>query len=188
MIDLDDIQRLVVRPPRADAMTIDFVHADSKRDLRTFFRSAVGAVTVATDRPAVTVTVGVASAGLRLAGIDRRAHDALTPAFRSGMRHAASALGDVGDSDPAHWIAPFDGASDEVHAVVIRQHDLGATFPPLAGGRTVARWTGARRPADDEPFGFADGITDPVIAGSGKELRLGNGVWDPTRRAWRPVA
>jgi len=56
----------------------------------------------------------------------------------------------------------------------------------VATGQVVT-WRGFHDPEGREPFGFVDGITDPVIEGSPKPLSPGNGVWDAEAGEWRPV-
>ena len=203
MIDHDEVQSTILRPMQQTTVRICFVRIDSRTEMREFLGAAAETVTTAAiaslrragahrrmaleaqpqelpeDRWAVNV--GVTADGLRLAGIDERVPDALSPTFTAGMRAAATRLGD----DPDDWQAPFDD-DDPVQAVVLDYGDapLGALDPFV---KRAPRWSGRRGPGHREPFGFRDGISDPVIEGSGKPVGGGNGVWDPETERWRAV-
>jgi len=98
-------------------------------------------------------------------------------AFREGMRPRAAVLGDIDESDPAHWISAFDA---DVHAMAIlgadsaedlervhaalRRH-LEADAHPVD---TIGQVDGVAREGDNhghEHFGFLDGISQPAVAG-----------------------
>jgi Dyp-type peroxidase family len=156
------------------------------------------------------LNVGITAEGLRLAGIDARAHDGLPGTFTRGMGDAAERLLDVGPGGPEHWEWPFHGGEPRVHVVILcfgdaQLEQLGRLEPFVEGpspcchpdGRPgvrpggedqwVTRWSGFHAPERREPFGFVDGISDPVIEGSPKPLTPGNGVWDGKAGEWRPV-
>jgi deferrochelatase/peroxidase EfeB len=77
-----------------------------------------------------------------------------------------------------------------IHAVIVRYTDGPEPFATTklatavgAAADVVHSWAGARPLSCAEPFGFRDGISDPVIEGSGQPVTDGNGAWDGT--AWR---
>lgn len=209
MIDLDEVQALVTGAPRATTMAVHFLTLGPD-DLRRLCAAAAGnpadgvaaAVTFAGDAARrradagpdrrQRVTVGLTADGVRLLEPSRRLSAALPLAFTGGMRAAAARLGDRGPSAPSGWEPPFDGTT-EVHAVVIL-HD-GASAGAMSDwvpGSAVWRGSGGRDRR--EAFGFRDGVSDPVIAGTGRDLTPGNGVWVPDDPddpagpgAWRPV-
>ena len=201
MIDLDEIQSIVIRPSSAATVDLAFVRLPDREAMRIFLRHAAEAVTTAAEVAARgpspvdggpasrsdAVCVGLTADGVRLAGVGGRALGALPATFLSGMRAAADRLGDVGPSAPATWPAPFSGRA-VVHAVVLRfgaggLGRLAGWIPP----DDATTWRGARLPGHREPFGFRDGISDPVIEGSGRKVHPGNGVWDAGRGRWRAV-
>lgn len=214
-IDLEDVQSLIVRPSKASRVEIHFLRFRDRAGMRLFLQRGAAQVTTATEmtaaidvikaqrnqpEPPSTVSIAVSVAGLDLAGIDPRARSALSPAFVEGMSTAADRLGDVGDSDPQWWEAPFNnvagiGGPAPVHAAVIvhgtmtgGQNDAFAAWLKVDDGPLpdCVTWIGAGRNGF-EPFGFKDSISDPVIGGSGKTITPGNGVWDPALGGWRAV-
>jgi Dyp-type peroxidase family len=201
VIDLDEIQSIVIRPSSAATVDLAFVRLPDREAMRIFLRHAAEAVTTAAEVAARgpspvdggpasrsdAVCVGLTADGVRLAGVGGRALGALPATFLSGMRAAADRLGDVGPSAPGTWPAPFSGRA-VVHAVVLRfgaggLGRLAGWIPP----DDATTWRGARLPGHREPFGFRDGISDPVIEGSGRKVHPGNGVWDAGRGRWRAV-
>lgn len=211
MIDLTEVQSCVLRPPGATEVEVVFLRFCCRERTRAFLRVAAAHVTSAAageQRRAAgdhrAVNVALSAAGLRLAGVSDRAHEALGGAFTRGMRRAADRLLDVGPSAPEHWAPPFDDGSAPVHAAVLRYDsaDLGALDEVLdspehcrhgggaAGGQVAARvgsWRGRVRADRTEPFGFVDGISDPVVEGAPQPLTPGNGVWDEQAGDWRRV-
>lgn len=209
MIDLEDVQSMVLRPGRVRELTIWFLSIGSAADLSIILglaaKESTSAQTAAHKREGnphspdryQATNIGVTAAGLRLAGITQREHDALPSTFTRGMRSAAAYLGDVGPSSPAHWDEPFGGSfPTPVHVVVFAWDgaDPSAWWAGLGNGDLAVHppWRGRRDATGDtvddrEPFGFRDNVTDPVIEGSGKPFTAGNGVWDTKREMWRPV-
>lgn len=190
-MDLHEVQSLILAPNRAEQLELVFLSFDSRADLCTFARDAADVVTSADEvgdaaGSSRAVHVGLTGAALRLADVGDRTYDALPSAFTRGMVHAAPRLGDRGDSDPKRWVEPFGPQDPEVHAVVLIADGAETTSlgPHL---EVVERWHARRRPGDVEPFGFRDGISDPVILGSGRDVTPGNGIWDAEGRCWRAV-
>ncbi|MCB1038656.1 MAG: Dyp-type peroxidase [Acidimicrobiales bacterium] len=207
MSELDPVQRFVLRGSRARHLDLTFVRGDDALALASFIAELLPSVTFAASDETASTTVGVSAEGLRLLGISERAHEALPAAFTRGMRASAERLGDVGSSDPARWVPPFarpsrtvqasgderDGGQlaqlQEVHLVVVRGDDdpIGPLAVPPAIEVVGSPWAGERRPGDVEPFGFRDGVSEPVLEGAGREVTPGNGIWDESRKAWRAV-
>jgi Dyp-type peroxidase family len=183
VIDLADVQSGILRANRAEQVEITFLRFATEDAAKHFLGVAADAVTTAADPLGPARNVAVTACGLRAAGIRQRVHDALNPAYTLGMRAAATRLQDVGASAPAHWEAPFD-VDIPVHAAVLRYGD--AEELTAHGGEEVGRWVGTSL-GGFEPFGFRDGLSDPVVEGSGKPVRPGNGAWVPAARRWRAV-
>jgi Dyp-type peroxidase family len=146
------------------------------------------------DRPPISVNLAFTAAGLRALGLEslpdpsdpsRSVMNTFPDEFRDGMsrRDRARILGDNGQSDPRRW--EFGGAigDDYVPDEVKEPHVLLMLFASdgdLLGDlyrREKSRWeaTGGITPLseenevalrDAEHFGFRDGITNPVIAGT----------------------
>jgi hypothetical protein len=62
------------------------------------------------------VAVAFTHQGLRALGVPQESLDSFPPAFRQGMAARAQQIGDVGESDPAHWEPPF--GTPDVHLAV----------------------------------------------------------------------
>ncbi len=114
--------------------------------------------------------------------------------FREGMAARAEQLGDRGPSAPANWETGL--GTGEAHVLVTL---YGVDEERLEQAREALRGVGAagaikivheqRAAALDEGrdhFGFADGIAQPAIKGSGVAPRPGDGLPDG-RGGWRPV-
>jgi cytochrome P450/deferrochelatase/peroxidase EfeB len=138
------------------------------------------------------LVLAVSAAGLRRFGLDRVAadlgggrrgstFDTFPTAFRDGMasERRGRILGDLGESAAANW--PWAQAEGEPHAVlVVYARDAGLLARRSADlqGELVARYgfdvlpairmkDRQGRPDDDhEPFGFRDGVSQPVMRGT----------------------
>jgi Dyp-type peroxidase family len=99
----------------------------------------------------------------------------LAPEFKAGMASRASVIGDVEDSSPDSWVAPFQ---EPLHAVAIiasdtqmgveREHAHLRLHLEAHGVTEVAYEDGNVRPginSGHEHFGFKDGISQPGIKG-----------------------
>ncbi len=119
-------------------------------------------------------------AGLRF--LEAGELDAFPADFSQGMAAAKDRIGDVDESDPSNWIAPFASPAD-LHAMVI----IGADSPEILneeleklreresahqvtelrpGPQVGANLTGDQ--AGHEHFGFKDGISQPTVKGFGE--------------------
>jgi Dyp-type peroxidase family len=113
--------------------------------------------------------------------------DTMPEEFKAGMRARAAQLGDVDDSDPTHWLAPFDSPQNPIHAMVILaaddSDDLNAIYADV---QAIAQKHGTveAAPAQDgntrpganaghEHFGFKDGISQPGIDGLTESSKTG---------------
>ena len=112
------------------------------------------------------------------------------------MLARAEVLGDVGESAPEHWEAPF-GPGGQVHVLVMisaqdpaalaaREQQLREAIERHGGITVVGVESGSALPGGTEHFGFADGFAQPSIEGSGVEPLPGQGA--PLKDGgWRPI-
>ena len=148
--------------------------------------------------PAI-VQLGLSASGLAALGLPEEGLATFPPAFLDGMAARARILGDTLGSDPAYWWwkQPVDAvlviygedpaARDalyqrledlgEIHGVELVHEVRLRDLPSQQPGAVKADDTGsgnARHDSqlhDPEPFGFADGISQPLIAGTYKAER-----------------
>jgi Dyp-type peroxidase family len=183
-LDFDDIQGLVARGygrlPHAAYLLARI--ADRAGAGRLLDRLATSVVTTAAEsRPAQAVNVAFTSSGLRaLTGSDRLPEGFAEP-FLTGMAtpYRSRLLGDVGDNDPGRW--RWGGPhSDRVDAVALlfaadadRLAELrGAVVADAAAaGVSTFRTLTAAELTEREPFGFRDGLSQPVLAGLPSDRR-----------------
>ena len=127
------------------------------------------------------VHVAFTPAGLRQFGLPEEAVQGFSLEFLGGMAtpYRSRFLGDVGESDPRRWAwgGPGEPAIDGLILLYARSAELlderqGELDQQLAraGGQAVAVLD-TLGDQDHEPFGFHDGISQPLIQGLPKASR-----------------
>lgn len=180
-LELADIQSGVLRPrPSPYAATYILLRIDDAPAGRELLRQLSEVVTsaAAPDRPGrdTFVSVALTYRGLQVLGVSKASLESFAWEFRQGMAARATALGDVGESAPENWEAPFGGG--DVHVILVGvAPDAAALEAALVRARVAiadlsgvtAIWRQDCYAAADEkePFGFKDGISHPAIEGSG---------------------
>jgi Dyp-type peroxidase family len=155
------------------------LRVDDRRAGRELLRRLIPALDNAI-RPAAPerqawVSVALTFQGLKALGVPRDSLDSFPAAFQEGMAARATMLGDVGENAPDQWEAPL-GSSDVHIAVSALAPDsarLETVFAPareamktLSGVEAIWRQD-CHVPADKRnPFGFADGLSNPGIEGT----------------------
>ena len=140
---------------------------------RAWLRAAPVTTAVRTDPPSATaLQVAFTREGLDALGVPGAVVRGFSAEFVSGMAGEASRsrrLGDVGVSSPSHW--QWGGPGNVPHALVLLYAEPGQ-IEPWTRAATRAPWDAAFEvlpnpapaPLDDvEPFGFVDGISQPVL-------------------------
>jgi len=128
----------------------------------------------------VALQVAFTASGLRWLGLPDRVVAGFPAEFIQGMTNTNRSrfLGDVGESDPCRWSwggpgqPPVDGivmlyATDQ-GVLTGRQQELRARLAD--NGISAVTELPALERRDSEPFGFHDGISQPVIAGLPKAV------------------
>ena len=185
-LDRGDIQGFVLRGYRMPYAAYLFHRFPGARAARAWLAGLLDPVTTAVEwdaAPAWCANVGLTHPGLEALGLPADSLVSFPEDFRQGMAaRAATALGDVGEDLPDHWepVPPF--AIRGVHAMLmLSAHDEGeldrqvqrfqehaAACGLEAVGSVRAAALGGDR-AEREHFGFRDGISQPVVVGSGLE-------------------
>ncbi|MGH9370787.1 MAG: Dyp-type peroxidase, partial [Vicinamibacterales bacterium] len=148
-------------------------------------------------KPGATLNVFFSFTGLQAMGVPQASLDSFPAEFREGMAARAHLLGDTGASDPDIWEFGNDPDTNHVFFAVYgrtladRDRMLEKLRTELASvGPAVEvthRLDAAMLANRREHFGFADGIGQPSIEGSGVREYPGEG----TLRAdgtWAPLA
>ena len=181
MLELDDIQSGVLRPrPTPYAATYVLFRIDDAgagRELMRRFAAVVSSAASPTSPAGDTwVSVALTHSGLQALGLPRRSLDSFAWELRQGMAARADALGDTGESSPAHWEQPL--GSRMVHVIMTAlapdrarlEAALGRareTYAQLRGVSAIWRQGCHALETGREPFGFRDAIAQPAIEGSG---------------------
>ncbi len=144
------------------------------------------------------VNIALTCSGIAALGVDEADLGTFAVPFQEGMTagHRQRVLGDTGSSAPANWAWGGDAAGDAgkeaIHALLmvfareestIDTEEREETERLVAGGlEVVHRLAPERLPGvvnvgkfGVEHFGFADGMSQPVIEGSGAESGLAEG-------------
>ncbi|WP_433250084.1 Dyp-type peroxidase [Streptosporangium sp. CA-135522] len=182
-LELDDIQRGVLSSrPTPYAATYILFRIDDRAHGRELMRRASAVVTSAAESMSplgeTWVSVAVTYHGLRALGVPQESLDTFSWEFRQGMAARAKALGDTGDSGPENWEPPL--GTPAVHVVLTAlapdrarleaaiEHARPA-YHRLPGVTAIWRQDCYALPTETEPFGYRDGISHPVVEGSGIE-------------------
>ncbi len=136
--------------------------------------------------PPACFNIGLTHAGLRALGVAEAMLATFPREFVEGMAERAVKLGDIGDSAPANWPAPFD-RPDRIHLVATGYANSPGTLDAMQAAasrafdvlgvrdgraRTERDVLGSDRDGDNLParrvfFGYADSIAQPRFAVDG---------------------
>ena len=202
-VDYADIQGDILRAygknyQRTSYMLVHFARADGGR---AWLGGLLTEVTNAEQWPAnwqpdTTLNIALTCAGLAALGVSEDVLGSFSAEFREGMAARSSTLGDTGESAPANWEQPF--GTGAVHALVTinaKTQDLldaklaafGASLEQANGVSIVHEQHAQLLEGMREHFGYADGFSQPAIAGVTDHRTLGDGVPEAEGK-WRGLA
>jgi Dyp-type peroxidase family len=180
-LELEDIQAGVLRPrPIPYAATYILLRIDNRNAGRELMRRASRVVASAAHphSPAgdAWVSAALSFQGLKVLGVPADTLESFAWELRQGMAARAEALGDTGESSPAHWEKPL--GTPDVHVVLTAlASDTGRlestlerarkAYRGLTGITAIWRQDCYTLPTEREHFGFRDGISHPAVEGSG---------------------
>jgi Dyp-type peroxidase family len=178
--ELNDVQGLVARGygdlPAARFLLVGIEDGAAGR---AWLGTVAGTLTTADVRPdGRAVNIAFTSSGLRKLGLDAATVGLFSNEFADGMtaEHRRRNLGDVGENAPEHWDWGGPG-TPEVDAVLLLyardEPALAALEREQAGALGAGLRILARLDTSDldgrEPFGFRDGISQPILEGLSKK-------------------
>ena len=197
-LELASIQGFVVRGYRLPSAGYLFLRIDDAARARALLAETTPDVLTADPwerKPESGINVAFTYAGLEALGVPGTSLGGFPDDFRSGMAARADTLGDVGESAPDRWEAPF--GRGEIHVLVMisaqdptalaaREARLRDAIERHGGITVVGDQAGSALPGGTEHFGFADGFAQPAIEGSGVDPLPGQGA--PLKDGgWRPI-
>jgi len=185
-LDWSDVQGTVLRGYRVDGARHLVAKVHDAARARALLGALVGGppglpqITTAArwkDKPASFLNVGITHGGLRQLGVPADSLASFPAAFQRGAADPATAklVGDVGESDPRHWIGGLSNGAD-VHLILsiwaVRGTDAleEATAALRAAFETslveLSAHDGSALPGDQVHFGYRDSIAQPVVDGA----------------------
>jgi Dyp-type peroxidase family len=199
LIDRPNIQGFVVRGYRLPYAGYVFLKLTGAAQARAALAEFIPHVITAehwTDKPESGINLAFTYKGLQAIGLDEASLAAFPEEFRDGMASRATILGDIDESAPEHWEAPFrDG---DAHVLVMisamneaalqtRNDQIRSAVERTGGAEVVGYQLGAALEGGREHFGYADGFAQPAIEGSGFENLDGPGAGAVDGDGWRPI-
>jgi deferrochelatase/peroxidase EfeB len=177
---------------RFGAVLLVKLTGDSARH-RAWLRQIEPMVTYGTEKTDRALTVGLAASALDKLDLPQCDIATFPPAYRNGMTASwrSRALGDVVGNEPGRW--DWGNAAKPVDVVLIvyadseqlLNHEIAQLQATVVAGtcsvvkrlpmKPLDARTGDSRPPMREPFGFADGLSQPIIRGGLKEGKPGAG-------------
>jgi Dyp-type peroxidase family len=200
-LNRDDIQGMAMRPYRFPFAHYHLLNVSDSTQVRRWLGSvAERCTTVAKldESPSLAFNVALSWQGLSNIGMPGVSLSSFPQEFQQGMAARADRLGDVGNSAPTQWDAPFNKS---VHVLVLvcattvadrdaastaflsELRDKGLTAVGTIDAKLLPSHDGRLVPI--EHFGYRDGITQPAIEGSGEPVLPGAGVLDAG--GWRAL-
>ncbi|WP_461511649.1 Dyp-type peroxidase [Rhizobium mongolense] len=199
LIETFEVQTLLYgglsKHPYATCLAIKV--SDDTKQACAWLKSIEDQISFGDQPPADKVLIFALTAdGLRRLGLPSDVGDAFPTAFRLGMGSPgrANLLADTGDDQAGQWL--WGGPGNAIDATLLLYADSETTLTSYAqglisginaaGGRVIHRVTPTPLPQPKpgetavqtvrEPFGFADGISQPIIKGTRRWMRQSDAI------------
>jgi deferrochelatase/peroxidase EfeB len=174
-VDLSDVQGIVRfgHGHLIDAafLLLEIVNAEAAR---SWLRSAPVTTAASTGSlPQTALQVALTAQGLQALGVDADTLEQFPLEFRDGMAAASNRsrrLGDIGANAPSHWA--WGGPGNRAPHLVVMLYALPGQIDAWqttvegehwAAAFSVIKHLSSFRQGETEPFGFADGISQPTL-------------------------
>jgi Dyp-type peroxidase family len=201
-LNRDDIQGMAMRPYRFPFAHYHLLNVSEASRVRKWFGRVAGQCTTVARldaSPSLAFNIALSWQALSAIGMPAPSLASFPREFQQGMAARADRIGDVSDSAPSRWDAPFAGGGVHVlillSATTVAERDAASTALlsdlPDNGLTAVGAIDARLLPGPDgtpvpiEHFGYRDGITQPAIEGSGEPVLPGAGV--PDAGGWRAL-
>ncbi len=173
LVDYADVQGLMrFGYGRMTSASYALVRVKNVAAAKAWLRSAAVTSAVAqTPPPKTALNIAFTAPGLRALGISESIIAGFSREFRTGMSkdYRTRLLGDVGRNAPEHW--DWGGPGSEPHLLVMffAEPEHFDSFVQSTKGNSWSdafeevMWLGTSNLDGDEPFGFADGISQPQL-------------------------
>jgi Dyp-type peroxidase family len=150
---------------------------------RKWLRLIAGEITTGTQRKTdYCLNIAFTASGLEHIGLTEKELATFPVAFQEGMITATrqQILGDDGTNEPVHWSWGNTANPVDILLLVFAQDDIELKLRvPLieqeivsnGGIVVIEKLKAGRQPDSHEHFGFLDGVGQPVIEGTGQEVR-----------------
>mgnify|MGYP001370517200 CR=1 FL=1 len=181
MLEIEDIQGLIVRPYAMPCCRCVFFRIPGEAGARRLLGDLVDEITTAKPwdrKPDFCINIGFSHAGLAAMGVPPDLLITFPAEFQDGIASRAQILGDVGASSPQNWDPGINDQDSHVLLLLsaqtaeIRQNETErlVRIAQAHGDFLTVAFQDLDLPPDlREHFGFRDGLSQPIIKGSGME-------------------
>jgi Dyp-type peroxidase family len=189
-LEVSDIQAIVLRPrPKPYRGEYVILRIGDAAQGREMLRRILPHVAPADEwwMPSLPGWLGIAFTfeGLKALGVPQTSLDSFPIEFKQGMAARAAILNDIGANAPDHWEHPF-GTPDVHIALALYAKDDQSLQQVLERARqahhdlpdiSIAyRMQFRELPEGRNPFGFKDGLHNPLVEGSAPASHAGHGA------------
>jgi deferrochelatase/peroxidase EfeB len=173
MVDYADVQGLVrFGYGRMTSASYALVRVKNVAAAKAWLRAA--SVTNAVEKsppPTTALQIAFTAVGLTMLGLPDSVMEGFSREFRTGMSkdYRARLLGDVDHNAPEHWDWGSPGSEPHLLVMFFAEPEHFDSFVQSTKGNTWSDafeeviWLGTSNLDGDEPFGFADGISQPQL-------------------------